>query len=84
MYNAVKKIGDKQTTSKEGSLSPTFMNTIVYQVVFSEPFPFMLKKLCFETGTHPPSCPMSQNTQFLGGFPKGIFSWIPFTLNRTT
>ena len=32
----------------------------------------MYKKLCFETGTHPPFRPMSQNTQFLffEGFPK--------------
>ena len=28
------------------------------------------KKLCFETGTHPPFGPMSQNTQFFfEGFP---------------
>ena len=31
------------------------------------------KKLCFETGTHPPFGPMSQNTQFFfEGFPKAI------------
>ena len=33
------------------------------------------KKLCFETGTHPPFGPMSQNTQFFffEGFPKAMY-----------
>ena len=33
------------------------------------------KKLCFETGTHPPFGPMSQNTQF-------FFEGFPYRLER--
>ena len=38
------------------------------------------KKLCFETGTHPPFGPMSQNTQFFffEGFPNSSWPFVNF------